>query len=115
MLLFVFKRFSGGWWRSLGVDMSPRRGRVGKGPNWKTPLQSFGCPSLNHLCFRDQLGGKATNWMSFEAHGETAIALFLRHPTPGRVKTRLAAAIGSDSATKFYKLCAETIVDTCSR
>lgn len=35
-----------------------------------------------------------------------ALMLFVRYPRPGMVKTRLAASLGKDEATEFYRLCA---------
>jgi glycosyltransferase A (GT-A) superfamily protein (DUF2064 family) len=46
---------------------------------------------------------------------ELAIIVFLRHPTPGRTKTRLAAGIGAAAAARFYGRCAERIVSECLR
>jgi hypothetical protein len=39
------------------------------------------------------------------------LALFARHPTPGRVKTRLAAALGPDAAAALYAAFTQDIVD----
>ncbi|MFA5866720.1 MAG: TIGR04282 family arsenosugar biosynthesis glycosyltransferase [Actinomycetota bacterium] len=39
-----------------------------------------------------------------------SIGLFARYPTPGRVKTRLAASVGNDEAAAVYKECAELSV-----
>lgn len=44
---------------------------------------------------------------------DNAILVFVRHPTPGRVKTRLAAGVGSDGAARFYKRCAEKVIQEC--
>jgi len=41
------------------------------------------------------------------------IIVFARHPTPGRVKTRLAADIGDHGAAELYKLCAERAIRQC--
>ncbi len=41
-----------------------------------------------------------------------AILVFLKHPTPGRVKTRLAAQVGAEQAAAIYKTLAETV---CAR
>ena len=35
-------------------------------------------------------------------HGSVAIVVLAKHPTPGRVKTRLAATIGAPAATALY-------------
>jgi rSAM/selenodomain-associated transferase 1 len=40
-----------------------------------------------------------------------AIVLFLKHPEPGRVKTRLAATVGSARATEIYR---EMVQQVCS-
>ena len=47
-----------------------------------------------------------------------AVVVFARYPAPGAVKTRLAADIGDDAATAFYKSCAEHLfveLDTLPR
>lgn len=44
---------------------------------------------------------------------EFAIIVFARHPTPGRVKTRLAVGVGSEAAATFYKHCAELVIQEC--
>ncbi|KAG7671073.1 hypothetical protein Ndes2526B_g01151 [Nannochloris sp. 'desiccata'] len=44
---------------------------------------------------------------------DNAIIVFARHPTPGRVKTRLAAGVGIDGAARFYKHCAEKVIQEC--
>lgn len=46
---------------------------------------------------------------------DTAIVVFARHPTPGKVKTRLAKDTGNDAATQFYKICAEHVIRQVSR
>lgn len=38
---------------------------------------------------------------------DSAIAVFVRHPTPGKVKTRLAAGLGDQAAADFYSECAQ--------
>lgn len=43
------------------------------------------------------------------------LIVFLRLPVPGRVKTRLAAGIGPEAASDFYKRCAERIVAEAAR
>jgi hypothetical protein len=40
------------------------------------------------------------------ARPPAGLALFLRHPEPGTVKTKLAAALGADRAARFYWECA---------
>jgi glycosyltransferase A (GT-A) superfamily protein (DUF2064 family) len=44
---------------------------------------------------------------------DNAIVVFARHPTPGRVKTRLAAGVGNDGAARMYKVCAEKAIQEC--
>ncbi len=44
---------------------------------------------------------------------DATIVVFARHPTPGRVKTRLAAGVGPNAAAQFYKHCAETVIAEC--
>ena len=44
---------------------------------------------------------------------DNGIVVFARHPTPGRVKTRLAAGVGNDGAARFYKHCAEKVIQEC--
>jgi len=41
-----------------------------------------------------------------------SLIIFLRHPKNGQVKTRLAKTTLQDFATRFYKLCAEHIIQT---
>jgi len=43
------------------------------------------------------------------------VLLFLRAPERGRVKTRLAASLGDDSALALYRLFVEDILETLSR
>ena len=43
------------------------------------------------------------------------VCVFLRLPHPGRVKTRLAAAVGNAQAALFYRCCAETVVGQLGR
>ena len=45
----------------------------------------------------------------------SALLVFVRHPTPGAVKTRLAAGVGPDHAALFYRHCAERIVAQAAR
>ena len=40
---------------------------------------------------------------------KNAVILFGRYPRPGQVKTRLAAAIGHQKATEFYRICLNSI------
>ena len=42
--------------------------------------------------------------------GKTAIALFVRMPIPGRVKTRLAATVGDHAACELYKAMVSDIL-----
>lgn len=43
-----------------------------------------------------------------------AVAVFVRLPSPGSVKTRLAAGVGDDGAASFYRACAErTVAAAC--
>jgi glycosyltransferase A (GT-A) superfamily protein (DUF2064 family) len=46
---------------------------------------------------------------------ESAIVAFVRHPTPGQVKTRLAKGVGDAAAALFYRHCAEGVVRQCGR
>lgn len=39
-----------------------------------------------------------------------ALIVFLKHPTPGRVKTRLAAALGAEDAAAVYSAMAEELM-----
>jgi rSAM/selenodomain-associated transferase 2/rSAM/selenodomain-associated transferase 1 len=45
----------------------------------------------------------------------TALGVFIRLPRQGKVKTRLAASIGTKLATDFYKFCAEIILKEISK
>jgi uncharacterized protein len=38
------------------------------------------------------------------------VVIFARHPTPGKVKTRLAAGVENEAAATFYKECAQHVV-----
>lgn len=38
---------------------------------------------------------------------DSALIMMTRLPRPGRVKTRLAATVGDETAAEFYRLCAE--------
>ena len=40
-------------------------------------------------------------------HAERAVVVFVKYPTPGNVKTRVAADTGPLAASQLYKLCAE--------
>ncbi len=40
-----------------------------------------------------------------------ALAVFVKHPTPGAVKTRLAAAIGPEAAAALYRALAEHVLE----
>ncbi len=40
------------------------------------------------------------------------VAVFLKHPTPGRVKTRIAKDIGAVRAARIYSAMAEAVVET---
>lgn len=42
--------------------------------------------------------------------GLPLLVIFSRHPTPGKVKTRLAAGVGNEAAATFYKECARYVV-----
>jgi len=39
----------------------------------------------------------------------TALIIFIRFPSPGKVKSRLALSLGAEKATNFYRLCAEYV------
>jgi rSAM/selenodomain-associated transferase 1 len=47
--------------------------------------------------------------------GVTALAVFVRLPRAGKVKSRLARSLGAEKATKFYRLCVEQILEEFSR
>ena len=47
-----------------------------------------------------------------QANTFTRIAIFCKHPTPGKVKTRLAASIGEPEAAAIYKQLLDYTVDT---
>ncbi len=42
------------------------------------------------------------------------LIIFIKHPEPGKVKTRLARDIGETKATRIYSYMAETIIDKTS-
>jgi uncharacterized protein len=42
---------------------------------------------------------------------ESALVVFLKHPRPGGVKTRLAAAIGPEAAAGLYRALAEQVLE----
>jgi len=42
---------------------------------------------------------------------ESALVVFLKHPRPGAVKTRLAAAIGAEAAAGLYRALAEQVLE----
>ena len=44
-----------------------------------------------------------------------AILLFVRHPTPGRVKTRLSARLGAERAAAIYRQLAEKVCELLPR
>jgi hypothetical protein len=46
---------------------------------------------------------------------DAAIVIFARHPTPGKVKTRLAKDTGGEAAAQFYKTCAEHVISRALR
>ena len=39
------------------------------------------------------------------------LLIFLKYPTPGQVKTRLAATLGNESAAKIYRACTEMTLE----
>jgi rSAM/selenodomain-associated transferase 1 len=43
----------------------------------------------------------------------TAFIVFVRYPAPGKVKTRLAKALGEEKAAAFYRACAEKVFEEC--
>ncbi|GMH40829.1 hypothetical protein BSKO_08733 [Bryopsis sp. KO-2023] len=45
---------------------------------------------------------------------DRALVVFARLPVPGKVKTRLAASVGNESACAFYKECAEHVIRSAS-
>ena len=44
-----------------------------------------------------------------------ALIVFARLPEIGKVKTRLAAGVGTEAACEFYKACAEHIIQEAGR
>lgn len=46
---------------------------------------------------------------------DRVVIVFVKYPTPGEVKTRLARAVGENEATLFYKDCAEHTVRIACR
>ena len=42
------------------------------------------------------------------------LLIFLKYPTPGQVKTRLAASVGDDAACETYRACAELTLERLS-
>ena len=40
----------------------------------------------------------------------SALVVFLKHPRPGAVKTRLAVAIGAEAAADLYRALAERVI-----
>jgi uncharacterized protein len=42
---------------------------------------------------------------------ENALVVFVKHPRPGEVKTRLAAAIGAEAAALLYRALAEEVLE----
>ncbi|GJP81353.1 hypothetical protein CLOP_g11515 [Closterium sp. NIES-67] len=46
---------------------------------------------------------------------QQAAMIFVRRPVPGRVKTRLAAAVGPEAACDFYRACCEHVVSAIAR
>lgn len=44
-----------------------------------------------------------------------AICVFARLPVPGRVKTRLAAGVGPESACDFYRACLDHTLHQAAR
>ncbi|MFC1918339.1 TIGR04282 family arsenosugar biosynthesis glycosyltransferase [Chloroflexota bacterium] len=45
----------------------------------------------------------------------TSLIIFIRLPSPGRVKSRLATSLGAEIATKVYQLCAEHVFQESDR
>ena len=43
------------------------------------------------------------------------VIVFVKYPTPGTVKTRLAKTSGNAEAAEFYRTCAEHVVQVASR
>lgn len=50
-----------------------------------------------------ELPSCSTNALLTEGHPRLAIAIFVRPPVPGQVKTRLAAALGANGACTLYR------------
>lgn len=66
------------------------------------------------LGFRD-IVNNSKYYSRKEVENKTSIIVFVKYPTEGQVKTRLAKTVGNRFATKFYKITAENIVLTISR
>lgn len=43
--------------------------------------------------------------------GQRRLPVFLKYPTPGRVKTRLAAEVGAEAAAAVYRACVEVTLE----
>jgi rSAM/selenodomain-associated transferase 1 len=43
-----------------------------------------------------------------------SLILFVRYPSPGKVKSRLAESMGENAAMNFYRICAEKTFNECS-
>ena len=55
-------------------------------------------------------GIKGIYFQSFAVKMENAVIIFLKYPEPGKVKTRLAKALGDEKACEIYKLLAENVI-----
>ena len=51
----------------------------------------------------------------FETEVSRALIVFARLPVLGKVKTRLAAGVGTEAACEFYKACAEHVIQEAGR
>jgi len=63
--------------------------------------------SLIPTCVGNNLNTTETHT---ELHGRDLLLVFVKYPEPGRVKTRLAADVGHERATRIYRILAERVV-----
>jgi rSAM/selenodomain-associated transferase 1 len=55
------------------------------------------------------------NRQNILANNNTSLAIFLRYPHPGKVKSRLATSLGQEKAANFYRLCTEQLFGEIER